>query len=62
METPILDNIKDPEVEAAELEAVLQAVGESLRKSSTRRTKSGLTYSQFKNKKMLERRIDFNRD
>lgn len=40
--------IKTPEIEAGELQTILVAVGDALRKSSTRRGKSGLTYAQFK--------------
>jgi len=40
--------IKDAEIEAGELQAILVAVGDSLRKSNTQRGKSGLTYAQFK--------------
>lgn len=40
--------IKEPEVEAGELQAILVAVGDELRKAIVKRGKSGLTYAQFK--------------
>jgi hypothetical protein len=43
-----VQRIKDPETEAKELQAVLREVGKSLQESSTRRSKSGLSYAQFK--------------
>jgi len=41
-------SIKDPETEASELQSILGTVGSSLREASKRRSKSGLSYAQFK--------------
>lgn len=43
-----VQRIKDPETEAKELQSVLREVGKSLQESSTRQSKSGLSYAQFK--------------
>ena len=50
----LLDHIKDPEIEAMELQDILRAVGESLRQSSSRLGKSGLSYAQFIARKTQE--------
>ncbi len=43
-----MQEIKDPETEARELEDILREVGKSLQESTMRLGKSGLTYAQFK--------------
>jgi hypothetical protein len=45
-----VQKIKDPESEARELDRVLKAVGKSLRLSVQRPGKTGMTFSQLKDK------------
>ncbi len=50
-----VQQIKDPDSEAAELQKILRQVGEELRKSAARPGKLGLTYAQFKASRQKKR-------